>query len=108
MSTVSAIMAGEAIQLATRLELRRQLTKASTTPITIAAGTPRNITPTKMKTSPAVKLEVVLGMRIGFDPARTTRASNPANPAIWLGARLKQPTTAHPNTIAPAKTMTLQ
>ena len=60
MKTVTAIIAGAAIQLASRLEVRRELTNASATPTKIAAGTPRNKTLRNVKTSPAVKLEVVL------------------------------------------------
>ena len=81
MNAVKAIMAGAAIQLAARFDVRRALTNASRTPITIAAGIPRNKTPRNMKTSPAVKLDLVLGIRIGFDPAKVTSDSKPANSA---------------------------
>src|SRR5882724_1681597 len=99
MNTVTAIIAGAAIQLATRFEVRRQLTNASITPITVAAGTPRNKMPRNMNTSPAVKLDLVLGIRIGFEPARITRAIRAANPAHWVGKRLKQRRTAQTNTL---------
>ena len=108
MKTVIAIIAGAAIQLAARFEVRRALTNASRTPITIAAGIPRNKTPRKMKTSPAVKLDLVLGMRIGFAAARITRASRPENPAHSVDENPKQCRIAQANTVAPAMTMTAQ
>src|SRR6266566_7800367 len=108
MKTVKAIIAGAAIQLATRFEVRWQLTKESTTPITIAAGMPRNKTPRNMNTSPAVKLDLVLGMRMGFEPATTTSESRPANCAHWIDERPKQCWAAHTNILAPTMTMTVQ
>src|ERR1700682_6073763 len=108
MNTVKAIIAGAAIQLAARFEVRRALTNASATPITIAAGMPRNKTPRNMKTSPAVKLDLVLGMRIGFDAARITRARRPENPAHSVDEKPKQCRTAQANTVTPATTMTAQ
>src|SRR5258706_11551379 len=108
MRTVVAIIAGAAIQLAARLEVRRALTNASTTPSTIAAGIPRNKTPRNVKTSPAVKLDLVLGMRIGFDAARITRASRPEKPAHSVAEKPKQCRSAQANTATPAMTMTVQ
>src|SRR5258707_13184909 len=108
MKTVMAIIAGAAMQLAARLEVRRALTNASTTPSTIAAGIPRNKTARNMKTSPAVKLDRVVGMRIGFDPARITSASRPENPAQAVDEKPKQCRAAQANTPTPAMTMTVQ
>src|SRR6266404_9588894 len=102
MNTVRAIIAGAAIQLVARFEVRRALTNASDTPITIAAGMPRNKTPRNMKTSPAVKLDLVLGMRIGFDPARITRESRPENPPHSVDENPKQCRIAQAHTTTPA------
>src|SRR2546425_12014057 len=108
MKTVTAIIAGAAIQLAIRVEVRRELTNESTTPIRIAAGMPRNRTPAKMKTSPAVKLDFVLGMRSGFEPARIANPSNPAKPIHWTPERLEHCRAAHADTTVPAMTMATQ
>ena len=108
MKTVMAIIAGAAIQLAARFEVRRALTNASTTPIAIAAGIPRNKTARNMNTSPALKLDPVLGMRMGFDPARITSASRPEKPPHSVGEKPKQCRSAQANTATPAMTMTVQ
>src|SRR2546421_13103660 len=108
MKTVTAIMAGAATQLASRLEVRRELTNASATPTKIAAGTPRNKTLRNVKASPAVKLEVVFGMRIGFAPATTASNSKPPNVAHCAGEKVRQRWAAQTNKVAPAATITNQ
>src|SRR5260370_11789916 len=108
MKTVRAIIAGAAIQLASGLDVRRELTNASAAPIRIADGTPRNKTLRNVKTSPAVKLEVVLGMRIGFAPATITSKSKPPNVAHCAGEKARQPWAAQTNNVAPAPTTTNQ
>ena len=108
MKTVTAIIAGAATQLASRLEVRRELTNASATPTKIAAGTPRNKTLRNVKTSPAVKLEVVLGMRIGFAPATITSKNKPPNVAHCGSEKARQRWAAQTNKVAPAATITNQ
>src|SRR5205807_3348091 len=108
MKTVTAIIDGAAIQLASRLEVRRELTNASATPTKIADGTPRNKTLRNVKTSPAVKLEVVLGMRIGFAPATITSKSKPPNVAHCIVEKARQRWAAQTNSMAPAATITNQ
>src|SRR5712692_7082068 len=108
MKTVTAIIAGAPIQLATRFEVRRELTKESTTPIRIAAGTPRNRTARKVKVSLAVKLELVLGMRIGLELARITKPNRPANIVHCAGESERQRCMAHTRASAPAMTMAIQ
>src|SRR5260370_17854007 len=99
MKTVRAIIAGAAIQLASRLDVRRELTNASAAPIRIADGTPRNKTLRNVKTSPAVKLEVVLGMRIGFAPATITSKRKPPNVAHFARDEARQPLAPQQNTV---------
>ena len=108
MKTVTAIMAGAATQLASRLEVRRELTNASATPTKIAAGTPRNKTLRNVKASPAVKLEVVFGMRIGFAPATTASNSKLPNVAHCVGEKARQRSAPQANSAAPAATITNQ
>src|SRR2546430_13168182 len=108
MKTVTAIIAGAATQLAGRFEVRRELTNASAIPTKIAAGTPRNKTLRNVKASPAVKLEFVLGMRIGFAPAIIARNSKPPNAAHCAGEKARQRWAAQTNRVAPAATITNQ
>src|SRR3989442_15426161 len=108
MKTVTAIMAGAAIQLASRLGVRRNLLNASTTPTKIAAGTPRNKTLRKVKASPAVKLEVVFGMRIGIVPATIASKSKPPNVAHCVGEKARQRWADQTQSVAPAATITNQ
>jgi hypothetical protein len=105
MNTVIAIIAGAPIQLAGRFEVRRELTNESVIPIKIAEGTPRKSSARNVKVSPAVKLEWVLGMRIGLDPARITSDNRPANSAHSIGERSPTWSTAPANTASPTMTI---
>ena len=108
MKTVTAIIAGAAIQLASRLEVRRELTNASATPTKIAAGTPRNKTLRNVKASAAVKLEVVFGMRIGIAPATIASKSKPPKVAHCASEKARQCWVDQTNSVPPAATITNQ
>src|SRR5205085_9121972 len=98
-------IAGPPIQLTSRFEVRFELTNASTTPTITAAGTPRITQARNVKTSLAVKLEFVLGMRIGYQLAIATNSSRVANCNAWFGVRCQQFLIDHPTTTLPATTI---
>src|SRR5437868_4905626 len=96
--------AGAAIQLDARRDVRSELVKRSSAPRTIAAGTPKKITPRKMKQSPAVTHAFVPGTRTGRMPEMTTRLMRTRSCAHCAAPKERQPYTPHAKTSAPADT----
>src|SRR5437868_2833806 len=98
------MQAGAAIQLVARREVERELVNESIAPRTTPAGTPRKITPRKMKQSPAVTLAFVPGMRTGSTPPTTTRLARARSCAHCAGPNARQFHAPQARTSAPAAT----